>query len=154
MASIAPPGPSIRHRFAGRKPPFVQQRRILAAGRRLENIVEMAAHDRRGRRIHVKIDLAPVHDDQRADVVDPVRMVGVRMGQQDAVEPVDVRRRAIARARSGEVSTRTSVLAPSGPSLEQDRAAPAAVFRIVGIAGAPALADARHAARTIRSPRW
>ena len=35
---------------------FVEQRRIMAAFRGLENIIEMAAHDRRGRLVHVKID--------------------------------------------------------------------------------------------------
>ncbi len=118
----------------------------MAAPRRLENIAEMAAHDSRGRRIHMKIDPPLGHDDERPDFVDPMRMIGVRMGQQDGVEPVDAEIEQLAAQirRHVDENLRRAAVAPS--SLEEDRTAPAAVLRIVGIAGAPALADARHAA--------
>ncbi len=50
--------------------------------------------------------------------------------------------------RSGEVSTRTRVTLPCAlHAFDQQRAAPAAVLRIVRIAGAPAERRARHADR-------
>ena len=84
---------------------------------------------------------------QRPHVVDAVRVVGMRMGQHDRVEPVDVRVASNCSRRSGDVSTRTRSCRRRGRPLDQDRAAPAAVRGSAGIAGAPALPDARHAAR-------
>ena len=63
----------------------------MAALRRLENIAEMAAHHGRGRRIHIEIDAAPLHDDERPDFIDAMRMIGMGMGQQDRVEPIDAK---------------------------------------------------------------
>ena len=46
-------------------------------------------HGARGRLVHVEVDLAPVLDEQRPQIVDAVGVVGVLVGDQHAVEPLD-----------------------------------------------------------------
>ena len=95
------------------------------------------------------MDVDPLahRDDERAQIVDAMRVVGVRMGHQDAVETSRPPASSNCSRRSGEVSTSTWVL-PSAParstSTEQRRRRLRGLF---GIASAPALRDARHAAR-------
>jgi hypothetical protein len=94
---------------------------------------------------------APPHvDDERPQVVDAVRVVGVLVGKQDGIEASHVGveelfaqiRRGVDQHGGRPALTR---------ALDEDGTAPAAVFRIVGIAGAPAGADAGHAARRAAS---
>src|ERR1700731_4121578 len=116
----------------------------MAAGWRFENIIEFPPHDRRGGGVHIEVNFSPCHDDQRPDLVDSMNMVGVRMGQQDSVEPADATVEQLfakIRRHVDEDLGRGAILATP---LDKKRAAPAAVFWIVGIAGAPALADARN----------
>ena len=63
-----------------------QQRWILAARRRLENIAEARSQRLRRRLVCVQVDAALHLDDQRPHIVDPVRMIGVRMCDQHAIQ--------------------------------------------------------------------
>ncbi len=144
-ASMAPPGPSIRHGLAR---PSAAVRSAAAdigcpaASRKYRR--NCAARRARSARPY-GCRSSPVHlDDERTDVVDPMRMIGMRMRHQDGVEAVDRRLQQL-RAQIGRHVDRARRLAAVALALEQDRAAPPAVLRIVGIAGAPALA--RRAAR-------
>src|SRR6202011_1187712 len=113
-------------------------------GWRFENITEIRAHDGRGGGVHVEVDFLPCLDDQRPDLVNSMNMVGMRMGQQDAVEPADAEPKQLfakVRRHVDEYLGRGAVLAGV---LDEDRTAPAPVFGIIAIAGAPALADARN----------
>ena len=118
----------------------------MAAGRRFENITEFRPHDRRGSGIHIKVDFSPCHDDQRPDLVNSMNMVGVRMGQQDGVEPGNAELEQLFAKIGRHVDEELGRGAVFAGVLDEDRTAPAPVFRIVAIAGAPALADARDAA--------
>ena len=83
---------------------------------------------------------------KRAQIVDAVGVVGMLMGVEHAVEPVDVGIEQllaqIGRGVDQDAGDARQRIVP----LDQKRAAPAAVFRIVGIAGAPAQRRPRHAA--------
>src|SRR6202023_3952792 len=118
----------------------------MAAGWRFENITEIRAHDVRGGGVHVEVDFLPCLDDQRPDLVNSMNMAGMRMGQQDGVEPADAEPEQLfakVRRHVDEDLRRGAVLAGA---LDEDRTAPAPVFGIIAIAGAPPLADARNPA--------
>src|SRR5450631_1889162 len=119
---------------------FTQQCGILAPRRGFENVTEILSHDGRGGGIHMKIDFAPRQDHQRPDLVDPMNMVCVRMGQQNGVEPFDAEPKHLFAEIRRHVDEDLSFGAAFAGALDQQRTAPAAVFRVVGIAGAPALA--------------
>ena len=68
----------------------VGDRRIFAAGRRHEAIAEAGVHGARRRLIEVDVDAATLVDEQRPQIVDAVRVVGVLMGDQHAIDPVDL----------------------------------------------------------------
>lgn len=116
----------------------------MAALRRFENIVEMSADDRRGRRIHMKIDALLSHDDERPHLVDSMRVIGMRMGEQDRVEPVDAAIEQLAAQIGRHVDEDLRLAAVC--AFDKDRATSAPVLGIFRVAGAPALADARNAA--------
>ena len=90
MTSIGPPCPSIADALAGHQPVLAQDRRIFAAGRRHEAIAEAGVQGARGRLVHVDVDAAALVHEQRAQIVDAVGVVGVLVGDQHAVEPVDL----------------------------------------------------------------
>ena len=133
IASIAPPGPSIRQALPAASRRSVRHRRIRTAFGDLENIRKFLSDDERGRLVHVDVDAAPGHVKERPQIVDPVGVVGVRMGDQHAVEALTPASINCSR-RSGEVSIST-VVAPAGPrstSAEQRRR------RFRGLAGSQA----------------
>src|SRR5579875_417019 len=68
---------------------FIQERRVLAARRRLEDIAEISPYDGGRWRVHIEIDFSPRHDDQGANVIDPMNMISMRVGQQNSVEMCD-----------------------------------------------------------------
>ncbi len=84
------PFPVDGHGLSGRHPVLVHDRRIFAAGRRLEAVAEARPDHLRGGLAEVHVDAAALADEQRPEVVDAVAMVGVLVGHQHAVEPIDV----------------------------------------------------------------
>lgn len=118
----------------------------MAAGWRFENIAEIRPHDGRGGGVHIQVDFSPSHDDQRPDLVNSMNMVGVRMGQQDGVEPADAEPEQLFAKIRRHVDENLGRSAALAGALDEDRTAPAPVFGIIAIAGAPALADARNPA--------
>ena len=67
----------------------VRDRRILAAGRRHEAIAEAQLEHPPGRLVAVDVDAPPLGEEQAAQVVDAVGVVGMLMGIEHAVDPVD-----------------------------------------------------------------
>ena len=89
-ASIGPAGPGHRDRLAGLELVHVQDRRIVAAGR-LDEAIGKARHQHaRGRVVGIDVDAAALVQDQPAQVVDAVGVVGVLVGVEHGVEPVHV----------------------------------------------------------------
>ncbi len=59
-------------------------------------------HDQRCRLVHVDVDLSAGDQVKRPQIIDPVGMVGVRMGHENAVDVPDVRvDQLLAQVRSG-----------------------------------------------------
>jgi hypothetical protein len=81
-----------------------------------------------------------------AEVIDPMSLVGVLMGQKHRVDVIDIGvDQLLAQiGRSVDHDPRYTIIA--GPFREQ-RAAASAVFRIVGITGSPAERRAGNAGR-------
>ena len=77
-------------RLARRDPVLVRDRRIFAAGRRHEAVAELMEHDAGRGLIQVEIEALPAMNVKRAQIIDPVGVVGVRVGEEDAVEPIDI----------------------------------------------------------------
>ncbi len=77
-------------RRSGGEPVLGHDRRIFAAGRRFEAIAEALLHHRRGLFVEIDVDAPPALDEQRAQVVDAVGMVGVLVGVENAVDPIDI----------------------------------------------------------------
>ena len=125
---------------------FIEQCRIMAAGGRFENITEIRAHDGGSGGVHIEVDFSPSHDNQRPDLVNSMNMVGVRMGQQNGVEPADAEPEQLFAKIRRHVDKDLGLGPVFATLLDKERATPASVFGIVGIAGAPALADARNPA--------
>ena len=81
---------------------------------------------------------------ERPQVVDPMGVVGMRVGDEHAVEAPHVRFDQLF-ADVGSHVDQHGRHAALADALEEQRAAAAAVQRIGRVAGAPALLDARHA---------
>ena len=82
--------PGHRDRHSSGQTVLGDDRGVAASRRRLEAIGEPAAHHRGGALVKVNIDaLAPL-DEQRAQIVDAVGVVGVFVRVEHAVEPIDV----------------------------------------------------------------
>ena len=121
-----------------------QDRRIVAALGRNEAIGE-PRHDVLGGRL-IEVDgntAALVHHD-RTQIVDAMGLVGVLMGQEHRIDVIDVGVDQLL-AQIGRGVDHDPCGAVRARTLDQQRAAAAAVFWIVGIAGAPAESRARHA---------
>ncbi len=76
--------------LAGHQALLGEDGRIFAAGWCLEAIAEAGEHGARCRFIKVDIDPAPLVDEQRAQIVDAVCVVGVFMGDEHAIDRVNV----------------------------------------------------------------
>ena len=144
-AVIGPPCPGDRDRLAGGQPMLAHDRRVLAAGRRLEAIAEAGAHRFGGLLVEVDVDRPPLLDEQRAQVVDAVGVVGMLVGIEHAVEPIDFGIEELL-AQIGRGVDKDTGNAARAASLDQKRGAPAPVLRIVRVASAPAKCRAGHAA--------
>ena len=67
-----------------------QDRRVVAAGRRLEAIVETLVHRTGSVLIKVDVDPAALRDEQRTQIVDAVGVVGMLVGIEHGIEPIDL----------------------------------------------------------------
>src|SRR5205807_1971757 len=122
----------------------------FAAGRRLEAIPEPGAHRLRGRLIEIDVDPPAPVDEQAAQIVDAVGVVGVLVGEQHRVEPVHLGiEQLLAQVRRGidQDPGNACAVAP----FYQQRGAPAPVPGIARIAGAPTQCRARNAAGGTRA---
>ena len=103
-----PPCPSTVTALPRHQPVLGHDRRIFAAGRRHEAIAETGVHGARGGLVEIDVDAAALVHEQRAQIVDAVGVVGMLMGDQHAVEPIDLGLEQLL-AQSGVQSTRTRV---------------------------------------------
>ena len=83
---------------------------------------------------------------ERAEVVDTVSMVGMLVGVEDAVEPIDLGVEELLAQLGRRVDQHPREPAAVAAPLNEQRGAPAAVLRIVRIAHAPAQRRPRDAA--------
>ena len=89
--AIAPALPRDGDRRAGDEPVLGHDRRIFAAGRRGEAIAEPATNDSSTvALVEVDVDAPSPLEEQRAQIVDAVGVVGMLVGVEHAVEPVDL----------------------------------------------------------------
>ena len=71
---------------------MVRQDLRIIASRRLREAIGEADVDRlRGRFVHIDVDAAALVHKQRAQIVDAVGVIGMLVGEQYAIEPVDLR---------------------------------------------------------------
>ncbi len=99
------------------------------------------------------VDAPPGREIERPQIVDPMRVVGVRVGEQHGVDVPHVRLdQLLAQVRS-RVDERGRHAARAD-ALDERRAAAAAVARIGGVARAPPLRDARARPPRSRSRGW
>ena len=121
-----------------------QDRRIVAAFGRDEAIGKPRHDVFGGRLIEVDGNAPALVQHDRAQIVDAVGLVGVLMGQEHRIDVIDIGVDQLL-AQIGRGVDHDPRGAVRARALDQQRAAAAAVFRIVGIAGAPAERRARHA---------
>ena len=153
-AAIGPPSPRWSRLGRAASRCSVSDRRIFAARRLFEAIVE-ARPDRPGRSLSldVHVDAAALADEQGAQVVDAVDVVGVLVGDQHAVDPVDVGvEKLLAQVRRG-------VDQDPGPCRSARAARPAARSAGGGSSGCwgrrrPSRAPAAARPWMSRSPGW
>ena len=96
----------------------------------------------------IGIDRNPAlaHEHQAAQIVDAVRMVGVGVRVEHAVNVLDASRQQLL-ARVGRGIDENGGAAPFAEALDEERATPPPVPGVGGIAVAPDVADTGHAAR-------
>ena len=97
--------------------------------------------------VGINIDPPPHVQDEAAQIVDAMDVVGMRMREEHAVEGADAGgERLLAKVRTG-IDEHVGDAARGRNALRQQRAAQPPVPWIGGIAGAPIPADARNAGR-------
>ena len=124
----------------------IGHRRIGRAGRGLEDIAETVQQRRRGGRIGP--DRHPLMGivGKLADIVDAVGLVGMGMGIDHRIDGGDIGVDQLPDHVRPGIDQHAGDAMFAHP-LDQQRTAAAAVLRIARVAGAPAVADPRHAAR-------
>ena len=137
--------PDNMRRLAGRYFAPEQDCGIFTAGRCFEAVVEALKEHLQGRAVGIGLDPAvPVIGDD-AKIIDAVRVVGMIVGVEHAVEQADARvEQLVAAVRRGVDENIGRPLIPV--ALHEQRASPPPVLRIGGVASAPAAADARNPA--------
>src|SRR4029077_1370000 len=134
------------HRDAGGQLMLVQDWRIVAAGKRLEAIREARAELIACYLVEIDLDAPMTVISDHAQIIDAMGMVGVVVSIEHAVEPTDPKIEQLLPQIGWRVHENTR-RAGIARLLHQKRAPPAPVLRVVGIASAPMIADARHPAR-------
>ena len=144
-AAIGPPSPLTLMGSARDQPVLGHDRRIFAARRRLEAVSEALAHGAGRGLVQIDIDAPATVDEQRAQVVDAVGVVGVLVRVEHRVDPIDVGvEQLLAQIRRGVDQHPGDAGAVA--ALDQQRGAAAAVLGILRVAVAPAEPGARNAA--------
>src|SRR5579871_1035210 len=82
-------------RFAGLDPMLVKNWRIVAAGRCHEAIAEAKIENPRSRLVEIDIDTSSMPQEQAAQIVDAVGVVGMLVREQYAIEPIDIGRQQL-----------------------------------------------------------
>ena len=129
---------------AGLEPVLGHDRRVLAARGRLEAIAKAGVQCLGCGLVQVDVDRSSPRDKQPAQVVDAVGMIGMLMGEEHRVEPIDLGVEKLLAQVRRSIDQNASDAAPSRRSTSSD------VRRrrfsgIVGVAGAPAERRARDA---------
>src|SRR5690606_28192650 len=94
----------------------------------------------------IDVDAPAIVQRQHAQVINAMRMVGMLMGKEHGVDPIDIGvEQLLAHIRSGVDQDSRWLFNAFRPTFNQQRTAPAAISRFLRIAGAPVIADARHA---------
>jgi len=134
------------HCPAGREPMLGHNWRIIAPRGRLEAVAKLRAHRCCCLLIQVYVDAPPVLDDQRAEVVDAVGMIGMRMGEEHSVKPIHLRRKQLLAQVRRRIHQHLGGARPIA-TLHQERSPAPAVLGVVRIAVPPSERRARHAPR-------
>ena len=81
-------GPGQRQRLVG-----LYQRLNIEDGRiaalPFKRIAKFRKQGRVCRSVHIGLDLRPIANGKRADIINPVRLVGMIMGEQDGIQSFD-----------------------------------------------------------------
>ena len=143
---MTPPAPAYVNRLACPNLAALQDRRIFAAGRRLEAIGEARAEQPASGLVVIDVDPAIAVVGHLAQIIDAMRMIGMVVRVEHAVEPGGACiEKLLAKVGRGVDQRRGFSLGPV--ALDKQRAALAPVLGLGGIASAPMIADAGHAAR-------
>src|ERR1700724_4575676 len=134
------------HRPAWLESMLGHNRRIIAPRGRLEAVAKLRAHRCCCRLIQVYVDAPPVLDDQRAEVVDAVGMIGMTMGEEYSVTPIHMRREQLLAQVRRRINQHLGGARPTA-TLHQERSPPAAILGVVRIAVPPSERGARHPPR-------
>ena len=124
----------------------VEDRRIVAAFRRDEAIGKPRHDVLRGRLVEIDRNAPALVQHDGAQVVDPMGLVGVFVGQEHRIDVIDIGvDQLLAQVGRGVDHDPRGALARC--LLDQQRAAAASVFGVIGIAGTPSERGPRHAGR-------
>src|SRR5258706_14039059 len=121
-------------------------RRVAGTGRRLETIIEAATEKLKRARVRPNVDAATLRVRENAQIVDAVSVVGMIVGVDHAIDALDPSAQKLLAQVGGSIHQddgaplRTDLLHQNGTSTPP-------VFRIIGIAGAPVVANAGDAGR-------
>jgi hypothetical protein len=160
---MAPDGPSTAQSTVRRDQARLGYGRIAAFG--IENIGETPLQIRAGRLVHIGRDARALLEEEGADVVDAVGLVGVVVGEEHRVQPATPfgHQRLAAEIRRG-VDHHRGLGGPLPLAAGEQRTARAAVLRLGRIAGAPIAVGPRRrpeepqprmvSSRTDRSWSW
>src|SRR5262245_9305054 len=132
------------------EPVLGHDRRVLAARCRLEAVVEARAHRLRGGLIQIDVDPPPAVQEEPAQVVDAMGTVGVLVGEEHPVQPVDLGVEQLLAQVGRGIDQHAGDAHPVAPFHQQRRPA-APVPGIAGIAGSPAQGGTRNAAGGARA---
>src|SRR5262245_1095523 len=139
------PGTLDADRFAGADLMTLEDRRVFACGRRVETIGETRAELPARHGIVVDIDAAVAVIGDLAQIVDAVGVIGVVVGVEHAVEPDRAGIEELLAQIGRGIDQRRGLTLRAVP-FDEERATLAPVLGIGGIACAPMIADAGHAA--------
>jgi len=101
-------------------------------------------HDTGSSLVQIEIQAPPAMNIERAQIIDPVGVVGVLVGEKDAVEPIDIGIKQLLAQIGRRVDQHAGAAAIVAGTLDQERATAAPVARIGGIACTPAECGTRH----------
>src|SRR5262249_8589074 len=134
-----------RHGLPGHQAVLPHDRRIFAASRRLKAVAEALVQRLRGTLINVDRDALAAVDEEPAQVVDAVGMIGMLVRVEDGLERVDLGVEELFAQIRRRVDQHPGG-ADGAAALDQQRGAAAPVLGILRIAVAPAGSGPRHAA--------